>query len=232
MVKRIVNKINEFLNHRNSEAYVKYLREKGIKIGENTYFQNPRDTHIDITRPSLVTIGDNCFFNKNFDLLTHDWVSLVFRNSNRDFINSSGRVSIGNNVSFGQNVIVTKNVTIGDNCFIGVNSLVSKPIPSNSIAVGSPAKVIMTIEEYYQKRLAVRESEALDYARSISERFGRRPVPADFWEEFPLFVSGNEIDAYPDIPIRSQLGPTYSSYVRNHVAKYKTFDDFLKAANI
>lgn len=232
MIRRIINKVNNILVHRSSAAYVKYLREHGVKIGDNNYFQNPRDTHIDLTRPSLVTIGDNCFFNRNFDLLTHDWVSRVFCYSDRDFINSSGRVTIGNNVSFAQNVIVTKNVTIGDNCFIGVNSLVSKTIPANSIAVGSPAKVIMTLEEYYQKRLSIRESEALDYARSINERFGRRPVPADFWEEFPLFVSGNEIDTYPELPIRSQLGPTYAHYVKNHISKYRSFDDFLKAAGL
>lgn len=232
MIKRILNKINDILIRRSSATYIDYLRSKGVKIGVNTYFQNPRDTHIDLTRPSLISIGDNCFFNRNFSLLTHDWVSHIFRNTGRGFVNSSGRVTIGNNVAFAQNVTVLKNVTIGDNCFIGAHSMVSKSIPADSVAVGTPAKVIMTIEEYYQKRLAVCEEEAIDYARSIKERFGRRPVPADFWEEFPLFVSGREIDAYPDIPIKSQLGPSYSNYVKTHIAKYASFDAFLKAAGV
>lgn len=77
-------------------------------------------------------------------------------------------------------MIVLKGVTIGDNCFIGANSVVSRDIPANSIAVGSPAKVIMSLEDYYQKRLSVCEAEAIDYARSIRERFGRMPVAADF----------------------------------------------------
>lgn len=192
----------------------------------------PRSFNIDLTRPSLITIGSNCYFNENFTILTHDWVTKVFLNSDREFINSSGRVSIGNNVSFGQNVMVLKGVTIGDNCFIGAGSIVTKDIPANSIAVGAPCKVIMTLEDYYQKRLVKSEIEALDYAKSIQERFHRKPVPADFWEEFIWFVSGNQIDEYPEIPIRKQLGPTYESYKNTHKAKYNSFEEFLKAAGI
>lgn len=168
--------------------------------------------------------------NENFTLLTHDWVTRVFIRCGLDFLPSSGRVTIGNNVSFGQNVIVLKGVVIGDNSFIGAGSIVTKNIPSNSVAVGVPCKVVATIEDYYKKRLSLYEAEALDYARSIKERFGRMPVPADFHEEFPLFVGGYEVEEYPEIPIRRQLGPTYDSYVRNHKAKYNSFDDFIKNA--
>lgn len=170
--------------------------------------------------------------NINFTLLTHDFTTRVFRNVGKRFINSSGRVTIGNNVSFGQNVMVLKGVTIGDNCFIGAGSIVTRDIPANSIAAGSPAKVIMTLDEYYQKRLQRSEEEALDYARSIQERFNRRPRVEDFWEEFIWFVSGNEVDKYPTLPIKRQLGPTYDTYVATHKAKYKNLDEFLAAAGI
>lgn len=42
----------------------------------------------------------------------------------------------------GYGVIVMKGVTIGENSIIGMNSVVTKDIPANSIAAGSPAKVI------------------------------------------------------------------------------------------
>ena len=180
----------------------------------------------------MVSIGCNCYINRHFTLLTHDYVSHVFVNSGKRFINSSGSVTIGNNVSFGINVMVLKGVVIGDNCFIGANSLVTNSIPPNSIAVGIPAKVVCSIDDYYKKRIAVCESEAFEYANSIVRRFKRRPVPEDFWEEFPLFISGNEVEKYPMIPIRRQLGPTYNDYVSNHVAKYKSFEAFLNAAGI
>jgi hypothetical protein len=185
---------------------------------------------VDLTRPSLVTIGSNCYFNSHFTLLTHDWVTKVFIQSGREFLSSSGRVTIGNNVSTGQHVMVLKGVTIGDNVFIGAGSIVTKDIPANSIAVGAPCKVVMYLEDYYQKRLGQYEAEALDYAKSITERFGRKPTSADFWEEFPLFVSGDEIDKYPEIPIRRQLGKSYEEYVKSHKAKYESFDAFIEAA--
>lgn len=38
-------------------------------------------------------------------------------------------------------------VTFGDNCVIGAGSVVVKDIPSNSVAVGNPCKVVKTISE-------------------------------------------------------------------------------------
>lgn len=52
----------------------------------------------------------------------------------------------------GENVTILKGVTIGDNVIIGIGSIVNKDIPSNSIAVGVPAKVIGSYDDYYAKR--------------------------------------------------------------------------------
>lgn len=232
---KIIHRIKEVIElasaRRNSQNYCDYLRKKGISIGSGTHI-DARSCFIDATRPSLVSIGENCYINEHFTLLTHDYTTKVFLHNSGTFINSSGRVVIGNNVSFGQNVMVLKGVTIGDNCFIGAGSIVTKDIPENSVAVGSPCRVIMSIDEYYQKRIEKSEEEALDYARSIQERFNRRPVVSDFWEEFRFFVSGNEIENYPELPIKRQLGPDYERYVKEHKAKYSSFDDFLTAAGI
>lgn len=229
MIKRMCHKIAMLYYKSSSERYIAYLRLKGIAIGRGTMMR-PKSTEIDLSRPSLVSIGNDCYMNENFTLLTHDWVTRVFIRSGLDFIPSSGPVKIGNNVNFGQNVMVLRGVTIGDNTFVGAGSIVTKDIPANSIAVGVPCKVIMSLEEYYQKRLTIYEREAFDYVRSIQERFNRQPVAADFWEEFPLFVNGNEVEKYPEIPIRRQLGPAYERYVKNHTAKYGSFEEFLKIA--
>lgn len=55
---------------------------------------------------------------------------------------SSKSVVIEDNVWLGEHVSVLPGVTIGENSIIGANSVVTKSIPPNSIAVGSPAKVI------------------------------------------------------------------------------------------
>ena len=183
-----------------------------------------------------MTIGSNCYFNEGFTLLTHDWVANVFLNIGKEFLNSSGKVKIGDNVSFGQHVTVLKGVTIGDNCFIGAGSVVTKDIPSNSIAVGVPCRVISSLEEYYEKRRVQSEKEALEYAESIRERFGREPVSADFWEEFIWFVDGDKIDNFPEIPIEKQLSGSgintrvLDNYKSNHRAKYRSLEEFLNVA--
>ena len=51
-------------------------------------------------------------------------------------------VKIGDNVWLGEGVIVMPGVEVGNGCVIGAHSIVNKSIPSNCIAVGSPAKVI------------------------------------------------------------------------------------------
>ena len=55
---------------------------------------------------------------------------------------SSKSVIIKDNVWLGEHVSVLSGVTIGENSIIGANSVVTKSIPANSIAVGIPAKVI------------------------------------------------------------------------------------------
>lgn len=172
--------------------------------------------------------------NFGFTLLTHDWVTKVFIQSGREFLPSSGRVKIGNNVSFGQNVMVLKGVSIGDNCFIGAGSIVTRDIPANSIAVGAPCKVVMSLEDYYLKRKEKCVLEALDYAKSIRERFNRAPKLTDFWEEFPLFISGDKIDQYPELSetIKRQCGSSYNDYVKYHKSIYNSFEEFIKAAEL
>ena len=63
-----------------------------------------------------------------------------------------GTVNIGNNVFVGASTTILPGVNIGDNVVIGAGSVVSKDIPSNSVAVGSPAMVICTYEEFVSKK--------------------------------------------------------------------------------
>ena len=228
--KILFNTIKHKWVHHSSDCYRKYLMSKGVLIGEGTHFDSAT-CQIDLTRPSLVSIGSNCFINKHFTLVTHDYVSNVFINMGLDFINSSGKVTIGNNVSFGQNVMVLKGVTIGDNCFIGACSLVNKSIPSNSIAAGIPCRVIMSLEEYYERRKNKCESEAIEYAQSIKDRFNRKPRVEEFYEEYGLFVSANEINKYPSLRLSSKRDIKNGSY-STHKAKYTSFEEFLRAAGI
>ncbi len=54
-------------------------------------------------------------------------------------------ISIGRNCWIGSKVTILDGVTIGDNCVIAAGAVVSRPMPSNSVIAGVPAKVIKTI---------------------------------------------------------------------------------------
>jgi len=211
-----------------NERYIDYLRRHHIKIGNECLFRNPKTITIDLTRPSLIEIGNGVHFCDWFNLLTHDFTTNVFLNMYDEFVPSSGKVIIGNNVYFNQRCTVLKNVTIGDNCIFGYGSTIMKDIPANSVVVGTPAKVICTVEEYYRKRCEKSIEEAFVYARSIKERYGRIPVIEDFWEEFPLFINGDEMDKYPMINYKKQLGRAKEKWKKNHKALFRNFDDFLE----
>ena len=62
-----------------------------------------------------------------------------------------GRIVVGNNVFIGADAIILPGVTIGNNCIIGCGAVVTRDIPDNSVAVGVPARVIETVDEYVQK---------------------------------------------------------------------------------
>lgn len=53
------------------------------------------------------------------------------------------------------NCTVLKGVTIGDNCIIGIGSIVTKDIPANSVAIGNPAKVVCSLDEYFEKEKTI-----------------------------------------------------------------------------
>ena len=230
MIKAIIKKIKYLFATITNDSFIKYLRNKGVLVGDGCVFRNRNTIRIDITRPSLITIGNNVDFNMNFQILTHDYTTHVFIHKYGEFINSSGRVKIGNNIYFGTDCIVLKGVEIGDNCIIGAGSIVSKSIPSNSVAVGRPAKVICTIDEFYEKRKQECIDEAFEYANSIIERYNREPSYEDFFEEFHLFVDEKNIDKYPNINIVNQLGGGYRAWIESHKAPFTNFEEFIEKA--
>lgn len=233
MVERIFNFIRRFWVKRNSRAYIRHLRNKGIKIGEGCIFRDPLTTRIDVSRPALVSIGSNVDMNKYFQILTHDWASFVFRNKYHDFVNSSGKVKIGSNIYIGTNVIVLRGVTIGDNCVIGAGSVVTHDIPANSVAAGTPCRVVCSLDEYYLKRKAKGLSEAVEHVKAFQKNFGRDPLPHELYEEFIYFVDASNVEEYErkGVPVRFQLNTAYEDWIATHKAQFTSYESFIQYVN-
>lgn len=60
-------------------------------------------------------------------------------------LQSKGEVVIGNNVWIGDKATILAGVHIGDNVIIGANSVVTKDVPSNTMAAGVPARIIKSL---------------------------------------------------------------------------------------
>ena len=123
-----------------------------------------------------------------------------------------------------------KGVTIGDNCIIGYGSTVTRDIPSNSVAVGTPAKVVCSIEKYYEKRKEQSLEEAFALVRLIYKKTGQRPTIEQMYEEFPFWMNGDEEDKRLRFPVQYQTRGYYEKYRDNHQAKFSSFDSFIDAA--
>jgi acetyltransferase-like isoleucine patch superfamily enzyme len=55
-------------------------------------------------------------------------------------------VTIGRNVWIGQKAVILPGITIGDHAIVGASAVVTRSIPSRSVAVGNPARVVREIE--------------------------------------------------------------------------------------
>lgn len=102
------------------------------------------------TEPWLITIGKDCHITKGVSFITHDGGTLLFRERVPD-IEITKPITIGDYVYIGINTLILPGVNIGNNCIIGAGSIVTKDIPDNSVAAGSPAKVVKSIDEYFEK---------------------------------------------------------------------------------
>lgn len=103
-----------------------------------------------------ITIGDRVFFGPRVGLYTpYHPIDAEVRSSGPE---GARPITIGNDVWFGGNVVVGPGVAIGDDVVIGAGSVVVKDIPSHSVAVGNPCRVVRDItdadREYWQTKAA------------------------------------------------------------------------------
>lgn len=82
-------------------------------------------------------IGGHCSISAGVQIYTHDTVRWAVEGGDR----KTGPVTIGDNCYIGPNTIIACGVVIGDRVVIGANSLVTRDIPTDARAWGTPCRV-------------------------------------------------------------------------------------------
>ncbi len=156
---KIFRKVHVFLFNLKRKIFgtpIDKLRKSGCEIGSNTHIFN---TYIDPLFPYLITIGDNTTVT-DVKILAHD------ASTKKELGYSKiGKVTIGNNCFIGARTLILPGVTIGDRVIVGAGSVVTKDIPSNSVAVGNPCRVIKSYDEYMQSQRTLMTAERIFHPR-------------------------------------------------------------------
>src|SRR5687767_10966994 len=116
------------------------LPESSFTLGSRTIILQLAS--INPTKP--VTIGDDTGIGGHCLIFTHG----AWLNALDGYPVTYEPVTLGKSVWLPWRVFIMPGTTIGDGSVIGANSLVSGTIPPNSLAVGSPAKVVKSAPDF------------------------------------------------------------------------------------
>jgi carbonic anhydrase/acetyltransferase-like protein (isoleucine patch superfamily) len=214
---------------------VDVLRRAGVNIGKGTVFFDAGNITVDSSRPELLSIGQYCKITGGTVILTHDYSRSVLRRVYGDIVGEARCTEIGNNVFIGMNSIILMGAKIGDNSIVGAGSVCHGQYPANSVITGNPARVIMSLDDYYKKRKSVYADEAQILAEAHLVRYGKVPSIQEMGAFFPLYLERN-IDEVKRNNLRTNLSGDVEEEVIASFMKskplYISYDEFLKLNHI
>ncbi|MEP6724130.1 MAG: gamma carbonic anhydrase family protein [Variovorax sp.] len=119
-----------------------------LTIGRNSNVQDLSVLHADIGCP--LTIGENVTIGHQ--VMLHG-------------------CTVGDNSLIGIQSVVLNNAKIGRNCIVGAGSVVTegKEFPDNSLIVGSPAKVVRTLDDAAAAKLRQSAEHYVDNGRRFAK---------------------------------------------------------------
>ena len=130
--------------------------DDGAWLNERVYLDTESDTtgYITVGKSVYIGTGTTLFGHNGLVIGDHSLLaqnitctpySHIFNDPNATIITQGGhskKVTIGKDVYIGMGVEIMYSGDIGDGSVVGAGSVVVKPIPPYSVAVGNPAKVI------------------------------------------------------------------------------------------
>ncbi|MBE6861076.1 MAG: sugar O-acetyltransferase [Ruminococcus sp.] len=118
-------------------------------VGKN-FFANH---NLNLVGIGNITIGDCIYIAPNVTLTTAEHA--LDPEQRAEGLEVALPIKIGNNVWIGTGAVVLGGITIGDNSVIGAGSVVTKDVPPNVIAVGTPCRVLCEITDEDKKRYPI-----------------------------------------------------------------------------
>lgn len=182
MLKKFLLYIRKHIMDIDDRSQLEIGIENGLTIGKNCHIMD--ECILDPGHCWLIEIGDRVTLAPRVHILAHD--ASTKRPLGKTVL---GKVKIGNDVFIGAGTIVLPHVVIGDKVIVGAGSVVSRDIPINSVAVGNPARVICTYDEYIAKRQnQMSESPCYDISYTL-----RGAITLEKKEEMKTAISRNGI---------------------------------------
>lgn len=178
-MKFLVNKLFDIFSFY-FHGSVNYARKKNVKIGDHCriYIKSWG------SEPFLISIGDYVTVTSGVKFITHDGSTCLVKDEQGRRYQKFAPITVGSNVFIGVNSIIMPGVNIGSNVVIGAGSVVTKDIPDNSVAIGVPAKVVSSFNDYQYKIKSTCASDSelagiSDYAervqRAIELQYQKQP---------------------------------------------------------
>jgi len=113
--------------------------ESSVTIGKDVGSQTR--TYIVASEGASVSLGEDCMLASSIEIRTDDSHPIYDVRTERR-INNARSISIGDHVWIGKYAAILGGVSIGSGSVVGFRSIVTKSVPNNSIAAGSPARVL------------------------------------------------------------------------------------------
>lgn len=134
--------------YKNKNKFLFLYNKNLLRICRNKFgFQIPYTTNIDkgfcIEHFGRTIINPNAVIGKNVNISTGVTIGRTTRGK------LEGSPTIGDEVWIGTNSVIVGNISIGNNVLIAPNSYVNRDIPSNSIVIGNPCKIIPNNQATY-----------------------------------------------------------------------------------
>ncbi len=217
------------LNIATSENYVLYLRKQGVRVGDNVTIYGRDRIVMDLTRPWMIEIGDNVEITSGAAILTHGYDWCVLHRKCGEILGSAGKVKIGNNVFIGLNTTLLPGTEIGDNVIVGAGSVVKGKLEPDSVYAGVPAKKIMTLEDYAEKRKALQIEEATAMVLEYKKVYGTWPPVEAMHEHFWLFsnkLEGLNPVFLDKLALRGNFEESSARFIA-HEPPFSDYQDFL-----